>query len=247
MKGIDAVNPTVSAISCQRRHPHDECDQQPHCLKTGRVGRVLGCIHPQRRKRHHDEPSDGKWPGPGWESVQPHGIERMGCPVRENGARGRSGASCAGLRCLARPRAEHPPRAPVINATRSECGRISPAPRRTTSGSRWPQRGRNRRRSPGDRFMGCCNRSNRMQQPMKRECLCWRPPGGLFHRWPPMKHPSGPNRDPPAANATGPQSPWSYFAARRSHSSSGPTWRLGSRSGGGRRTGETDDEHAYDT
>jgi hypothetical protein len=43
----------------------------------------------------------------------------------------------------------------------SPCGTVTrPGPRRTTSGSRWPQRGRwpqreeNRRRSPGDRFMG---------------------------------------------------------------------------------------------
>ena len=47
-----------------------------------------------------------------------------------------------------------------------------PGPRRTTSGSRWPQRGGNRCRSPGDRFMDCCNRSSRMQQPMKHCCPC---------------------------------------------------------------------------
>jgi len=30
----------------------------------------------------------------------------------------------------------------------------------------------NRRRSPGNRFMGCCNRSSPMQEPMKRGCSC---------------------------------------------------------------------------
>ena len=48
-----------------------------------------------------------------------------------------------------------------------------PGPRRTTSGSRSPQREGNRRRSPGDRFMGLLHRSRRLQRSMKRGCPCW--------------------------------------------------------------------------